>query len=169
MIGSRRDVIQWLQNQTHDMYEIKMYSPKRSRSANNYYWEAVAEIARVLHVSNAHVHNTLLRECAPPLAVGDKAIYVFLPDTPEAEADVLESMTYHLRPTSHIKKGKKGQPNYRAYILLKGSSDFNSKEMAALIDRAVAACKELDITPPPTQLISQAIEAMRKKEERAKE
>lgn len=169
MIGSRRDVIQWLQGQNHDFYEIKEYSPKRSLSANAYYWQAVTAIAKILKVSTAYVHNKLLRECAPPVQVGNKLAYVFLPDTPEAERDTEESVTYHLRPTSQIKPGKKGQPNYRAYVLLKGSSEFDSREMAALIDRAVQSCKELEIEPPPTQDIAAALKRMETREKRAKQ
>lgn len=166
MIGSRLDIIRWLQNQKHDMYEIKMYSPKRSKSANAYYWEIVGQIAEAIHTSNAFVHNTLLRECAPPIEICGEVNYVFLPDTETAENDSLESMTYHLRPTSAIRKGKNGKTNYRAYILLKGSSEFNSKEMAVLIDRAIASCKDLDITPPPTAAIAQALKKMEKREEK---
>lgn len=168
MIGSRREVIQWLQGQNHDFYEIKEYSPKRSLNANAYYWQAVTAIAKIMSVSTAYVHNMLLRECAPPVEVGHKLAYVFLPDTAEAMRDTEESITYHLRPTSQIKPGKKGQPNFRAYVLLKGSSEFNSSEMAALIDRAVQQCKELEIDAPPTKEIEAALERMRKREEKGK-
>lgn len=167
MIGSRRDVIQWLQNQKHDMFEVREYSPKRSLTANDYYWKTLTELAHVLHCTTAYLHNRFLRECAPPATMGGRVVYTFLPDTAQAMHEAEESTTFHIKPTSQIRPGKNGT-DYRAYIVLKGSSEFNSKEMGALIDRAVEACKDCDIAPPPTAAIQATLEKMARKEERAK-
>lgn len=168
MIGDKREVILWLSNQKDGIYKAEPHRSKRSLSANAYYWQAAGMIAEALEVSTAYVHNMLMRECAPPIDVDGRLMYVFLPDTPEAESDVMESATYHLKPTSQIRPGKKGQPNFRAYVLLKGSSDFDTKEMSNLINKAVSTCRDLDLTPPPTALIKTALRRMKRQEERGK-
>lgn len=49
-----------------------------------------------------------------------------------AEETALRSETYHLKPTDRVieKAGKA----YRTYVLLRGSSDYNTWEMSVLLD-----------------------------------
>ncbi len=82
----------------------------------------------------------------------EQAVYVVIPDTEEAEKHVEESETYHLKPTSQVKEGKDGRM-YRTYMMLRGSSDYDSREMSKLIDGLVAEAKELGIeTLTPEEL-----------------
>ena len=51
-----------------------------------------------------------------------------------------------------VKPGK-GGAMYRTYMMLKGSSEYNTKEMSHLIDGLVSECKEMGIeTLPPEEL-----------------
>ena len=97
-----------------------------------------------LHVTNNFMHNTLLREIAVPFIIDGQMARVTLPDTEETENNVLEAMTYHLKPTSQVWTGNDGV-TYRTYIMLKGSSDFTTSEFTALVDRLFEIARENDI------------------------
>ena len=75
-----------------------------------------------------------------------------LPDTESAQKAIDEAQSYHLKPTSQVKEGK-GGVMYRTYMMLKGSSEYDTKEMSRLIDGLASECKEMGIeTMPPEEL-----------------
>lgn len=128
------------------------YKKKRSLDANAYYWQLLSKVAEALGNSKAYQHNWMLRRYGQYEMFGEQCCYVVLPDTEEAEKQIDEAETYHLKPTSQVKEGKDGVM-YRTYMMLKGSSDFDTKEMSILIDGVVSKAKELDIeTLPPEEL-----------------
>ena len=129
-------------------FSIKRFSSKRGLSANGLYWSSLAQLARKLGVTNACMHNLLLRRYGQPERYIDengeeKVVYIMIPDTEEAENKALAADTYHLKPTSHTKEGKDG--TYRAYILMRGSSTYNSEEFSRLLDGLLEECKEMGI------------------------
>ena len=73
-----------------------------------------------------------------------KPARVTLPDTEETENRTLEAMTYHLKPTSQTWVGS-DNVTYRTYVMLKGSSDFDTREFTALVDRLFEKAHELGI------------------------
>ena len=76
-----------------------------------------------------------------------------LPDTEEAENEAYELETVHIKPTSQVKQGKDGK-TYRAYYVLRGSSDYDSREMSILIDGTISDCQEVGIeTMTPDELL----------------
>lgn len=78
--------------------------------------------------------------------------YLVIPNTPQAEKRIDEEEMFHARPTTEIKAGKDGE-TYRTYILLAGSSTYDTKEMSELINGLVSECKEQGIeTLPPEEL-----------------
>ena len=132
--------------------ELKQYREKRSLDANAYYWVLVGKLADVLGQSNAWVHNHMLRKHGQIMVIDDQGVYTVLPDTDEAQKAIDEAETYHLKPTSQVKPGKGGKM-YRTYMMLRGSSDYDTKEMSRLIDGLVSECKEAGIeTLPPAEL-----------------
>lgn len=132
--------------------EAKQFREKRSLDANAYYWVVLSKIAEVLKVSKPFAHNYFLRKYGQKEVIGGKIVYVVIPDEEEAEKNVDEAESYHLYPTSQVKEGKDGRM-YRTYHLLRGSSDYNTQEMAVLIDGLVTEAKELGIeTLPPDEL-----------------
>lgn len=132
--------------------EIKKYREKRSNDANRYYWKLVTQIADKNHVTNNFQHNMMLREYGQIDHFDGKLVQIMLPDTEEAEEKALESESVHLKPTSHTKVGDDGI-RYRSYMLLKGSSEYNTKEMSRLIDGVVQEAKAMGIeTLPPAEL-----------------
>lgn len=117
---------------------------KRSLTANGYYWHLVSKIAEVLHNSKTYQHNWMLRRYGQYEVFDEQVAYIVLPDTEETEKKVDESETYHLKPTSQVKEGKNGVM-YRTYMMLKGSSEYDTKEMAVLLDGAETVASELGI------------------------
>ena len=132
--------------------EIKKHSKKRSKEANRYYWELSSRLAEALHVSKPYIHNYLLRKYGQLEIISGQAIYAVLPDTDEAMKKADEDQMVHLRPTSEVKMGKDGTM-FRTYLMIKGSHEYNTKEMSELIDGLVIECKEMGIeTLPPEEL-----------------
>ena len=139
MIGTALQVIAYLgkyASDTKKKFEVSEKKEKRSLSANAYYWVLCGKVAQKTRVSTARIHNENLRALSVPERMGDKIVTVVLPDTDEAEEQVLESETYHLRPTSQVREGRNGIM-YRTYIMLRGSHTFCVEDMSALIDLIV--------------------------------
>lgn len=137
MTGTALDIISFLMEQDKTkQWDIEEHKNKRHRtlSQNSLYWQILAQVASKLHVTNNFMHNTLLREISVPFIIDGQMARVTLPDTEEAENKVLEAMTYHLKPTSQVWTGVDGV-TYRTYVMLKGSSAFNTSEFTALVDR----------------------------------
>lgn len=146
---------------------IRKKRRKLSLDANAYYWKLASEAADILHVSKPYMHNQLLRRYGQIAIIDGQAVYAVLPDTDEAQKAVDEAQTYHLKPTSQVKEGK-GGIMYRTYMMLKGSSEYDTKEMSYLIDGLVCECKEMGIeTLPPQELERMMIAYGQKMEKRA--
>lgn len=124
--------------------EIKQHREKRSLTANAYYWQLLSKLADSINVSKDRAHNLMLRRYGRAQTLGGKMTYLVIPDTEEAEEQALEAETFHIKPTSQTKQGNDGK-TYRTYILLKGSRDYDTSEMSALIDGLVSECKEIGI------------------------
>ena len=132
--------------------EIKKHRERRSLNANSYYWVLITKVAKRLRISNNRAHNIMLRRYGALEVIDDQLVYLVLPDVDEAEEKALESETYHIRPTSQVKTGNDGKL-YRTYIMLKGSSAYDTAERSRLINGIVDECKEMGIeTLPPDKL-----------------
>jgi len=118
------------------------HSEKRSLNANALYWQIVGQIARATETSNSRIHNYLLRRYGVLEEMDGQYVYVVIPD--DNEEQVLESESYHLKPTSQVKEGKDGK-TYRTYMLLRGSSAYDTKEMARLIDGAISEARDMGL------------------------
>ena len=123
---------------------VKKHKAKRGLTANGLYWASLTELARRLGISNNAMHNTLLRRYGQPERYDDQVVYIMLPDTEEADSKALEAETYHLKPTSNTKAGKDGI-TYRAYMLMRGSSTYNTEEFSRLLDGLISECNEVGI------------------------
>ena len=132
--------------------EIKEHSKKRSLTANAYYHVLKGKLAEALKLPEPYVHNMMLRRYGQREFYDGEPSFLFLPDTEETQNKADLSETYHIQPTSHTRVGKGGKV-YRLYYLLRGSSTYDSKEMARLIDGLVEECKQVDIeTMTPEEL-----------------
>lgn len=134
------------------MVEMKRYRKKRSVNANSYYWELVGKLAKANRITNNAQHNLLLRDYGSLERFDGQLLQIMIPDTEEGENRALESSTVHLKPTSHVKVSDNGT-TYRSYVMIKGSSTYDSQEMSRLIDGTVQEAKQMGIeTLPPEEL-----------------
>lgn len=132
--------------------EIKKHRERRTLDANSYYWALVGKVADLIGDSRAYIHNQMLRRHPRIELYDDRPVEVLIPETDAAQKKVDESETYHLNPTSILEYGKNGEL-YRRYEMLRGSHEYDTKEMAILIDDIIAEAKELGIeTLPPAEI-----------------
>ena len=143
----------------------RRFRRKRSLDANAYYWVLITKLGDKLNLSKPHLHNILLRRYGQPEVIDGKMIYLVLPDTDQGARKADEAETYHIKPTSEIKTGRNGE-RFRTYVMLRGSSTYNTEEMAHLIDGLVSECKEVGIetaTPEELSRMLELYEANRKR------
>ena len=124
--------------------EIKQYRPKRSLDSNALYWALVGKLADALHTSTAEIHNLMLRRYGQLERYGDELVRVVIPETEDTQKKTDQAETYHLKPTSHTRVGKDGR-TYRTYLMLRGSSTYDTKEMTRLIDGLISECNDAGI------------------------
>lgn len=147
--GKAIDIVAYLMSDNADknaLYELTLHKEKKHRtlSQNAYYWKLLEQMAIKSRVSKAEIHNTNLRHLGLVLRIGDKPVYILLPDTEKAEKQTLNAITYHLSPMRKTKIGTDGK-TYRWYVMLRGSSEMNVAEMSALVDLAAQDAKALGI------------------------
>jgi len=116
---------------------------KRTLDQNAYYWILTTRIAKALDVPLAEAHNRNLSRYGVPMLVSNKCVYAYLPDLLETEKSVLQNETVHMKPTSNVTKGKNGM--FRAYMVMKGSSEMDTEEFSRLVDGAISECKEMGV------------------------
>ena len=86
------------------------------------------------------------------MEVDGDLIYVVVPDNDEGERMALEAETFHIKPTSQVKTANDGS-SFRTYLMLRGSSTYDTAEMSTLINGLVDECKDLGIeTMTPQEL-----------------
>lgn len=131
MIGSPIEIIQWLYNQDKDKkFEIKEKREKRSLSQNSYAWELITKIGNILRKSKEEVYLQMLKD------YGQSEIVSILSS--------IEPKGY-FKYYEKIGTGIVNNREFTHYKILKGSSEFDSKEMTILIDGIIQECKQLGI------------------------
>lgn len=152
------EVIQDISSQIQSLQDkqlritVQQWREKRSLDANAYYWVLIAKLAEAMHISKPRAHNLMLRRYGQNLTIDGRGAYIRIPDTEKAEEMALESSEWHIRPTSEVVRGN-GGVNYRTYVMLMGSSQYDTAEMSHLIDGLVDECKAAGIeTFPPDEL-----------------
>ena len=131
---------------------LEKWHGKRSMTANAYYWVLVSKIAAAMYAPQPFIHNWLLNQYGQPEIVGGDITYKMLPDNQEAGTSAMLSPECHLRDTGDVIDGPDGEP-YRLWMVLRGSSTYNTKEMATLIDGAISEAQDIGIeTLPPDEL-----------------
>lgn len=128
---------------------IKKHREKRSLNANSYYWVLVHKLSAKLGISSSELHNELLSRYGELQKDADgNVVYIMLKDT----EDYMKDSNIHLKATSKTKRGNDGKI-YRWFVLMKGSSAYDTKEMSRLLDGLISECKEQSIeTMTPREL-----------------
>ena len=153
MVGKAKELIVWLLAQSEDKYfEVKEHHTRRTLTQNAYYWQLLSQVADALKMSKTELHNRMIRDFGQRDLFNGSVLITYLPDTPEAEGKALAAETYHVKPTSQVRVDKHGVPR-RTYVIMRGSSDYNTKEMSVLVDGLVQEAKNLGIeTLTPAEL-----------------
>ena len=140
MIGNSQQIINWL-FQKQDLkqeYEIKERRKKRSLDQNSYAWQLITQIADVLRKSKEDVYLQMLEDYGQSMMIpvengknhdGFFKYYKFF-----GEREISGKVADY-------------------YVVYKGSSDFDTKEMSIFIDGVVQEAQNLDIeTMTPDEL-----------------
>ena len=124
---------------------VKKKTKKRSLDSNAYYWRLVAKLAEINDITKPCQHNMLLRDYGQIQTLDGQLLRIPIPDTEIAENEALEASTYHIKPTSDVRVGKDGV-TYRTYFMLKGSSEYDTKEMFELIKGLIMECRQVGMS-----------------------
>ena len=139
MIGEAREVIQWLMDQDKGkVYEIKEHRKRRSLNANNFCWLIIGRIADAMRTSKDDVYLLMLKRYGQSNMV-----------SVVSSIDVSRFFKYYEEAGRTRLQGK-DFTHYRVFV---GSSEYDSREMAVLIDGIVDEAKALGIeTLPPDEI-----------------
>lgn len=139
MVGNAEQIVKWLFTQDRDKtFEVKPYRQKRSLNANAYAWTLMNEIANRLRTSKDEVYLEMLKR------YGQCEVVSVLSDI-----DISRFVKYYEEIGKGHVEGKEFT-HYRCYI---GSSEYDSREMAILIDGIVSEAEALGIDTLPTTAI----------------
>jgi hypothetical protein len=139
MIGKPDELIKWLLNQDREkLFEVKQHRKKRSLNANAYAWVLIGKIADSLRSSKDEVYLMMLKR------YGQSEIVSVLSDVN------VDGFFKYFEPYAEATLNGKDFIHYKVY---KGSSEFDTREMAILIDGLVYEAEELGIeTLPPHEV-----------------
>lgn len=139
MIGNPQEIIQWLFDQDKNKkFEIKEYHKKRSLNANAYAWALIGKIADVLRSSKDETYLEMLKK------YGQSEIVSVLSDI---------NVTGYFKYFEEIATVKLQGKNFTHYKVFKGTSEYNTAEMAVFIDGVISEADELGIdTLPPNEV-----------------
>jgi len=139
MIGKPIDIIKFLYEQDKDTkFEVKEHKNKRSLNANNYAWQLITQIADKLETTKELVYKQMLRDYGQPLKAEGEAVITSAPSNIDLEE--VENV-YCKKVGSGVVNGKQ----FNHYLLLRGSSTYDTKEMSSFIKGVVYEAKELEI------------------------
>lgn len=141
--------------------EIKKASKHRSLSANNYAWVLIDQIAAKTGIPESEVYRNAIRE------IGGVSDYYGMKEA--AYEGFCEIWTKgHLGRQVEIIPGsaKPGWINVRAY---KGSSDFDSAQMARLIDSLIQEAEAQGIGTVPEKEVERMVSRWGKSQSSSKE
>lgn len=139
MIGNPQEIIQWLFEQDKNKkFEVKEYHKKRSLNANAYAWALIGKIADVLRNSKDEIYLEMLKK------YGQSEIVSVLSDI---------NVTGYFKYFEEIATVKLQGKNFTHYKVFKGTSEYNTAEMAVFIDGVISEADELGIdTLPPNEV-----------------
>lgn len=122
--------------------EIKEHRDRRSLRANNYAWELMEQIAAVLGEDKNEVYHTMLVSYGTCRRIDDEVYTISMPSHIELSLRTDEYLYIH---TAFIGEGEAGGRLFNHYRVLKGSSEYDTKEMSVFIDGIVREAQQLDI------------------------
>ncbi len=118
--------------------KIDRYREKRSLNANNYAWKLLTEMGNVLRASKEDIYFLMLKRYGQSEMISVKA-----------HININGYVRYYEEKGEGIVNGQL----FKHYIVYKGSSEFDTREMSIFIDGIVSEAKELGIqTMTPNEI-----------------
>jgi hypothetical protein len=111
-------------------YEIVRKRKKRSNDANALCWAVCTEIANVLRTDKESIYVDMLKQ------YGQSDIWAAGPDVNPA---------HHFKYYDFFGKRTVQGKEVHFYTVYRGSSEYDSREMAILLDGIIACAKDMDI------------------------
>ena len=155
MIGTKEQCVAFLMNQGDGDFEVKKYFPKRSNQANSYYWKLVELISEERRrddpqATEEDTHRELLSDYGTKRRNerGELVLHTFIYGREPSEG-------YYSRPLANVTFKGQNSGFEQGFICaeIKGSHEYNSKEMKALIEGAVMEAQSLGIeTKTPAEI-----------------
>lgn len=132
MTGNALKIISWLYtfDDKEKLFDIKEHKEKRSLSQNAYAWELIGKLADAMRMSKEEMYLKMLESYGQSLMVP-----VELDTKPDG---YFKYYKYHGRSVINEKVAD-------WYIVYKGSSEFDTKEMTIFIDGIIQECSNLGI------------------------
>lgn len=141
--GTVEEIKQYLwkfDKQTIYDIEIKKHRNRRSLNANSYCWVLITKIANTMKLSKEEVYFQMLKDYGQSMKI---------------PTVVNKQLDGYFKYYEYIGKGKLNNSTVDWYIVYKGSSEYDTKEMSILIDGIVHEAKTLDIeTLTPNELMA---------------
>ena len=128
---------------------VSKWYKKRGLSSNAYLWVLITEIANKIGSSKEEVYEQMLDRYGQILTDEEGNAY-----------QVTLSKKYDISSMEGHYKLYKSNDKFNAYIVLKGSSKYNSKEMKILLDGVISECNELGIETRPKEEIESMLKEM---------
>lgn len=111
--------------------KIKRFAKKRSKNANDYFWELVGQMADKLHATKEEIYFEQLKKYGQSVTVTVK--------------EGVELDRAGIKYYEKLKDGLYRNTKFVAYRVFIGSSQYNTQEMSVLIEGTVQDAKELGI------------------------
>lgn len=130
-------------------FVIEPYKEKRSLDANAYMWILCTKIAEVVRSSKDEVYEEMIQK------------YGYMSEitiTVKSEVD-MGRIQGHWKFLKESQDGK-----FKAYQMIRGTSEYDRAEMAHFIDMVVSEAKELDIETLPESEIKRMMERIGEKD-----
>lgn len=145
MIGNAHKIIRFLLGQKPEQeWKIEKHKRGRSLSQNALYWKLVGMISAKTKEPVSVIHNRMLRDYGQYHYIDGQLVTTYIPDTDEAEEEALRAETFHIKPTSKVLYGSNGKL-LRAYVVIRGSSTYDTAEMTLLLDGIMQEARQQDI------------------------
>lgn len=112
--------------------EVKPFRKSRSRNANAYLWVLCEKMAIALNSSKEAVYRDMLEQYG-----------VF--DTVSIRADLADGFVRRQKYATEIGRGIVGDKEFAHIRVIAGSSEYDTAEMARLLDGVINECQDLGI------------------------
>ena len=152
MVGTAKQIIQWLLNQPQDiLFEIKEHKEKRSLNANNLMWHCLDQIAKAMipPQDKWDVYLMMLKRYG-------KFTYICV------KPNVVDAMKKQWRESEvigHVDINGQDSVQMLCYF---GSHTYDSKEFAVLLDGIISEMQEMGLQTPRERELERALERWEK-------